>query len=107
MTRQDYILHLDKMREAVQKIIDFDDAEVHDKGSLSDPTPLEADRAKKTRKMLDDLADRLYEDGAVSERVRNDKIGRGEFEQAEFTFTDAGGKTKKARVERVKEGGAE
>ena len=107
MTRQDYISHLDAMRKGVLKIIECDDTEIETMGRLSDPTPLEEERMKKTRKTLEDLADRLYEDGAVSERVRNDKIMKGELEQAEFTFPDTDKLAKAAKKAADKKGGAE
>ena len=106
MTRRDYILHLDKMRKGVRAIIECDDAQNEAMGRLSDPTPLEGDRMKKTRKMLEDLADRLYEDGAVSERVCGDMIMKGRLDQAEFSFPVDGGVARVKRAEPANEEGA-
>lgn len=88
MTRQDYIFHLDYMRKGVLEIIKFDLDQKKKNGGLTAPTDLEQKRAEKTQKMLEDLAIRLYEDGAVSERVKLEKISSGEFDQAEITFPD-------------------
>lgn len=88
MTRQDYINHLDALRKGVSKIIKFDREEKDKNGGLSNPTPLEEERAKKTQKMLDDLVVRLYEDAAVSEKVKQEKLLAGDLEQAELTFPD-------------------
>ena len=74
MTRQDYINHLDALRKGVEKIVKFDQEEKDKNGRLSNPTPLEDERAKKTQKMLDDLVIRLYEDAAVSEKVKQEKL---------------------------------
>lgn len=88
MTRQEYILHLDHLRKGVIDLMDYNMDYVRRHGKLANPTILEEDRAKKTQKMFDDLVIRLYEDGAVSERVKQDKIAAGEFEQAEISFPD-------------------
>ena len=45
--------------------------------------------------MFDDLAVRLYEDGAVSERIRNEKLMNGEAEQSEMAFTEDAPRGKK------------
>ena len=58
------------------------------KGKLTKATTLEEDRNKKTIKMMDELATRLYEDGAISQRIREEKIRAGEPEQEEM---DLGG----------------
>ena len=86
MTRQDYIFHLDTLRKGLLELMKFDADKKTTDGDISQPTVLEIDRAKKTQKMFDDLAVRLYEDGAVSERVRNEKLLKGEVEQAEISF---------------------
>ena len=88
MTRQDYIFHLDHLRKGVLELIKFDDKQKDLNGSLVAPTTLEMDRAKKTRKMFEDLSVRLYEDAGVSEKVKGEKLLAGEFEQAEITFPD-------------------
>lgn len=86
MTRQDYIYHLDALRKGVLKIIAFDREEKDKNGGLSKPTSLEQERAKKTQKMFDDLVVRLYEDAAVSEKIKHEKLLAGDIEQAELTF---------------------
>lgn len=88
MTRQDYIFHLEHLRQGVIDLMSYDMDYVKRHGKLANPTTLEEDRAKKTQKMFDDLVTRLYEDGAVSGRVKQDKIAAGELEQAEITFPD-------------------
>lgn len=86
MTRQDYIYHLDALRKGVLKIIAFDREEKDKNGGLSKPTSHEEERAKKTQKMFDDLVVRLYEDAAVSEKIKHEKLLAGDIEQAELTF---------------------
>ena len=86
MTRQDYIFHLDALRKGLLELIKFDQKKKSTDGDLSNPTELEIDRADKTQKMFENLAVRLYEDGAVSERIRTEKMMKGDFEQAEITF---------------------
>ena len=88
MTRQDYIFHLDKLRQAVVEVIEHDRKYKERNGNISAPTVLEEERAKKTQKMFDDLVTRLYEDAAVSEKVKQELLQRGDFEQAELTFPD-------------------
>jgi len=88
MTRQDYIMHLDTLRRGVLKLMEFDRKQRDLNGPLVGATTLEDDRAKKTQKMFDDLTVRLYEDAAVSEKVKIEKLKAGDMEQAEMTFTD-------------------
>ena len=88
MTRQDYIHHLDALRKDVLEIIKFDLERKKRDGGLTAPTDLEQERAEKTQKMLENLAIRLYEDAAISEKVKQEKIQAGEFDQAEITFPD-------------------
>ena len=88
MTRQDYIMHLDTLRRGVLKLMEFDRKQRDLNGPLVGATTLEDDRAKKTQKMFDDLTVRLYEDAAVSEKVKIEKLEAGDMEQAEITFTD-------------------
>lgn len=87
MTRQDYINHLDALRRGVLKLMEFDKKEKDLNGPLVGSTTLEDDRAKKTQKMFDDLTVRLYEDAAVSEKVKIEKLDAGDMEQAEIAFT--------------------
>ena len=86
MTRQDYILHLDKLRSRVLEIIEFDLSEKKIAGELAGPTSLELERSKKTQKMLHGLVQRLYEDAGISMKVKQDKILCGELDQAEISF---------------------
>ena len=88
MTRQDYIMHLDTLRRGVLKLKEFDRKQRELNGPLVGATLLEDDRAKKTQKMFEDLTTRLYEDAAVSEKVKIEKLEAGDMEQAEMTFTD-------------------
>ena len=88
MTRQDYIMHLDHLRKGVLELISFDAKQKDLNGPLVAPTTLEMDRAKKTQKMFEDLAVRLYEDAGVSEKVKGERMLAGDFEQAEITFPD-------------------
>lgn len=86
MTRQDYIYHLDDLRKGVLKVVEYDRKQRDLNGPLVGATTLEGDRAKKTQKMFDDLVIRLYEDAAVSEKVKHEKILAGDLEQAELSF---------------------
>ena len=86
MTRQDYIMHLDSLRQGVQDLMEKDKRYKDLNGPLVGATMLEEDRAKKTQKMFEDLTIRLYEDAGVSEKVRTDKLMSGDLEQAEFTL---------------------
>ena len=88
MTRQDYIMHLDRLRAGVVELIGYDRKKKELDGPLVGATTLEDDRAKKTQKMFEDLAVRLYEDAGVSEKVKGEKLQAGDLEQAEMTFTD-------------------
>lgn len=88
MTRQDYIYHLDALRKGLLELMQFDAKTQKRLGKLTNPEILEEDRAKKTAKMFDDLAVRLYEDGAVSERIRQEKLMRGDVDQSEITFPE-------------------
>ena len=86
MTRHDYIYHLDALRKGLLELMAFDAKTQKRLGKLTNPEILEEDRAKKTEKMLEDLAVRLYEDGAISERVKTERLLAGDSEQAEFSF---------------------
>lgn len=106
MTRQDYINHLDALRRGVLKLMEFDKKEKDLNGPLVGATTLEDDRAKKTQKMLEDLTVRLYEDAAVSEKVKIEKLEAGDMEQAEITFPDVPAEEPKAEKPAKKKGGA-
>lgn len=84
MTRTEYIAHLEVMRTDVMAILGNHYKVLNAKGNLTKATTLEEDRNKKTIKMMDELATRLYEDGAISQRIREEKIRAGEPEQEEM-----------------------
>lgn len=86
MTRSEYIAHLEVMRTDVMDILGNHYKVLKAKGKLAKATNLEEDREKKTIKMMEDLATRLYEDGAISQRIRDEKILAGEPEQEEMDF---------------------
>ena len=88
MTRTEYIAHLDVMRMDLVAIISNHYKVLQAKGKLTKATNLEEERNKKTLKMAEDLATRLYEDGAISQRIRDENILAGEPEQEEM---DLGG----------------
>jgi hypothetical protein len=88
MTRSEYIAHLEVMRMDVMAILSNHYKVLKAKGKLTRATNLEEERNKKTLKTLEDLATRLYEDGAISQRIRDEKILAGEPEQEEM---DLGG----------------
>ena len=106
MTRQDYIFHLDHLRQAVIEIMNHDAKYRKDNGNLNAPTVLEEDRAKKTQKMFEDLVTRLYEDAAVSEKVKQEKLKNGDFEQAEIMFPDVPAEEPNSEKPAKKKGGA-
>ena len=88
MTRTEHIAHLEVMRMDVMAILGNHYKMLEAKGKLTKATNLEEDRNKKTIKMIEDVATRLYEDGAISQRIREEKILAGEPEQEEM---DLGG----------------
>jgi hypothetical protein len=88
MTRSEYIAHLEVMRTDVMAILGNHYKVLKAKGRLTKATTLEEDRNKKTIKMIEDVDTRLYEDGAISQRLRDEKILAGEPEQEEM---DLGG----------------
>ena len=107
MTRQDYIYHLDTLRKGVSDIIEFDRKNNDTNGPRIGATELENDRAKKTQKMFEDLVVRLYEDAAVSEKVKKEKILAGDLEQAEISFPDTTAEEPQAPAKATKrKGGA-
>ena len=106
MTRQDYIFHIDQLRQAVIEIMNHDAKYRQNNGNLNAPTVLEEDRAKKTQKMFEDLVTRLYEDAAVSEKVKQEKLKNGDFEQSEIIFHDVPAEEPKAEKTAKKKGGA-
>lgn len=76
MTRQDYIAELEEIRKQVKEI-----GQAFAAVDLTDATNMESDRHKKTKKLVTDLCDRLYEDIAISAKVAADKAEAGQGEQ--------------------------
>lgn len=84
MTRHDYIAGLEEIRKQVKQI-----EQAFAAVDLTDATNMESDRHKKTRKLVADLCDRLYEDIAISAKVAADNAEAGIGEQGDL-FEDAG-----------------
>ena len=76
MMRQEYIAGLEEIRKQTIKI-----GQAFASVDLTDATGMERDRRKKTAKLVGDLADRLYEDIAISAKVAADKAEAGQGEQ--------------------------
>ena len=90
MIRKDYIAGLEEIRKQTIKI-----GQAFAAVDLTDATGMERDRRKKTAKLVGDLADRLYEDIAISAKVAADKAEAGQGEQDDlFAAAD---REKKAR----------
>lgn len=85
MTRSDYIEMVESLRHGINRLISERKGFLDEKGGLTDAKLIEINRAQKTEKMMNDLAVRLYEDGAVSERIRNETYIRG-GEQMEIDY---------------------
>lgn len=79
MTRQDYIAGLEEIRKQVKEI-----GQAFAAVDLTDATNMESDRHKKTKKLVTDLCDRLYEDIAISTKVAADKAEAGIGEQGDL-----------------------
>jgi len=79
MTRQDYIAGLEEIRKQTIKI-----GQAFASVDLTDATGIERDHRKKTAKIVTDLADRLYEDIAISAKVAADKAEAGQGEQGDL-----------------------
>ena len=94
MMRQEYIAGLEEIRKQTIKI-GQDFAAV----DLTDATGMERDRRKKTAKLVCDLADRLYEDIAISAKVAEDKAESGQGEQDDL-FAAADRKEKARSAEK-------
>lgn len=76
MMRQEYIAGLEEIRKRMIEI-----GQAFAAVDLTDATGMECDRRKKTAKLVGDLADRLYEDIAISAKVATDKAEAGQGEQ--------------------------
>ena len=99
MTRQDYIAGLEGIRKQVKQI-----GTAFAAVDLTDATNMESDRHKKTKKLVADLCDRLYEDIAISAKVAADNAEAGIGEQGDL-FDDAAkaAKAKKAATPKAEE----
>ncbi len=98
MTRKDYIAGLEEIRKSVQKI-----GQAFAAVDLTDATNMESDRHKKTKKLVADLCDRLYEDIAISAKVAADNAEAGIGEQGDL-FDDAkAAKAKEAATPKAEE----
>lgn len=96
MTRQDYIAELEEIRKQVKEI-----GQAFAAVDLTDATNMESDRYKKTKKLVTDLCDRLYEDIAISAKVAADNAEAGIGEQGDL-FNDAA-KAAKAKASKPAE----
>ena len=95
MMRKEYIAGLEEIRKSVQKI-----GQAFAAVDLTDATNMESDRHKKTKKLVADLCDRLYEDIAISAKVAADKAEAGQGEQGDlFDAAKAKGKAAKPAEE--------
>lgn len=81
--RKEYIAELEEIRKRMIEI-----GQAFAAVGLTDATGMELDRRKKTAKLVGDLADRLYEDIAISAKVAADKAEAGQGEQDDL-FDDA------------------
>lgn len=95
MMRQEYIAGLEEIRKQVSKIW-----QAFASVDLTDATGMERDRRKKTAKLVGDLADRLYEDIAISAKVAADKAEAGQGEQDDLFA--AANREKKAKEKEAK-----
>ena len=91
MTRKDYIAGLEEIRKSVKEI-----GQAFAAVDLTDATNMESDRHKKTKKLVADLCDRLYEDIAISAKVAADNAEAEIGEQGDLF--DYAAKTAKAKA---------
>lgn len=94
MMRQEYIAGLEEIRKRMIEI-----GQAFASVDLTDATGMERDRRKKTAKLVGDLADRLYEDIAISAKVAADKAEAGQGEQDDL-FAAADRKQKARSAEK-------
>lgn len=97
MMRKEYIAGLEEIRKRMIEI-----GQAFAAVDLTDATGMERDRRKKTAKLVGDLADRLYEDIAISAKVAADKA---EAEKPADDPKPAKGKGKKSSKGGKKNGG--
>lgn len=95
MMRKEYIAGLEEIRKRMIEI-----GQAFAAVDLSDATGMERDRRKKTAKLVGDLADRLYEDIAISAKVAADKAEAGQGEQDDLFA--AANREKKAKEKEAK-----
>lgn len=95
MMRKEYIAGLEETRKRTIEIVQAFAAV-----DLTDATGMERDRRKKTAKLVGDLADRLYEDIAISAKVAADKAEAGQGEQDDLFA--AANREKKAKAKEAK-----
>jgi len=99
MTRQDYIAGLEEIRKQVKEI-----GTAFAAVDLTDATNMESDRHKKTKKLVSDLCDRLYEDIAISAKVAADNAEAGIGEQVDlFDYAAKAAKAKEAATPKAEE----
>ena len=79
MMRQEYIAELEEIRKRMIEI-----GQAFAAVDLTDATGMECERRKKTAKLVSDLADRLYEDIAISAKVAADNAEAGIGEQGDL-----------------------
>ncbi len=92
MMRKEYIAGLEEIRKRMIEI-----GQAFAAVDLTDATGMERDRRKKTAKLVGDLADRPYEDIAISAKVAADKAEAGQGEQDDlFAAADREKKAKGA-----------
>lgn len=94
MIRQEYIAGLEEVRKRMIEI-----GQAFAAVDLTDATGMERDRRKKTAKLVGDLADRLYEDIAISAKVMADKAEAGQGEQVDLFDATADRKEKPTATE--------
>lgn len=93
--RQEYIAGLEEIRKRMIEI-----GQAFAAVDLTDATGMELDRRKKTAKLVGALADRLYEDIAISAKVAADNAKVGIGEQGDLF--DYAAKAEEAEVVEVK-----
>ena len=98
MMRKEYIAGLEEIRKRMIEI-----GQAFAAVDLTDATNMESDRHKKTAKLVGGLADRLYEDIAISAKVAADNAEAGIGEQGDI-FDDAAkaAKAKEAKAAKPK-----
>lgn len=82
MMRKEYIAGLEEIRKRMIEI-----GQAFAAVDMTDATGMERNRRKKTAKLVGDLADRLYEDIAISAKVAADKAEAGQGEQDDLFDT--------------------